>query len=308
MTHSDLPQVIDNSNAQQQSHKGVAENKLHADAYLGKPVGGDDTQLIQKGGKTLTDHVMEDFKGWKEDWKKLFNPDATKEDIQKAQGELNDKMSPLVSEADRKVAQAISNAVLDGDPKALAEALSSIKDPERLKKFVEEINHNLKEANAGVSLAVDGKGHVLAYKDNGESAVDIDPKTGATTVRPISVGLDGTVTLEPGEILNGNPQKVLKDVGNTAVRNINGPQLIVEEPIHIGPHRPFHPKPWHDPGFEPFYDPKLKEPIDIPSLDPLKPISFPTGPMEPLHPWVAPKGKIDPRWLMEMNITDKSED
>lgn len=314
MTEQDLPKVIDKSNAQvhaREKEADKANGALHEDAYA-KRKGFDTKEEWKNGdnkGKTLQDQVVEDLKDWKDVVTKLTKPDASKEEIKAAQEELNDKMSPLVSEADRKIAQSISNAVLEGNSKALAEALSQVKDPERLKKFVEELNHNFKEANAGVSLAVDGKGHVLAYKDNGNTAVDIDPSTGAMTTRPISVAFDGTVTLEPGEILNGNPEKLLKKLGNTAVENINGPQIVFESfrPELGSPFRPF--RPFH----EGHNDPNMKEPIRFPkfdtekpfapSLDPLKPISFPMGPMDPLHNWKSSnEPKPDPKWLLDMTL------
>lgn len=307
MTEKDLPKVIDNSKQQvdgkeKDKEKDIANGAFHEDVY-GRVK--EDWKNSDGKGKTLNDQVVEDLKDWNEVVKKLQKPDASKEDIKQAQEELNDKMSPLVSEADRKIAQSISNAVLEGNSKALAEALSQVKDPERLKKFVEELNHNFKEANAGVSLAVDGKGHVIAYKDNGKSAVDIDPKTGAMSVRPISVAFDGTVTLEPGEVLNGNPEKLLKSLGNTAVDNINGPQVVFGPDDRFNPYRPFHPG---------HHDPNIKEPIIkfprfdpekpfAPSLDPLKPISFPMGPMEPLHNWkTSNEPKADPKWLLDMTL------
>lgn len=308
MTESDLPKVIDNSiaNAQGQQQKGVTENSLHADAYLGRALGSDDLQKCGQGTKCFTDSVIENLDDWKEDWRRVFKPEPSKEDVKKAKEELNGKMSPLVSEADRNAVQGISNALLDGNPKALSDALSAIKDPEQRKKYIEELNHNLKEANAGISLAVDSKGRVLVYKENGKSAVEFDPKTGEMSVRPISVSADGTVVLQPGEVLNGNPSKVLSDIAQTAVNDINGPLIAWnEQPSDPRrPYKPFEPKPFKP--FNPFEpvepnpyypEPKVERPIYIPSLDPLKPISLPETPMDPLAPWRGrPKFDVRDLW------------
>jgi hypothetical protein len=175
-------------------------------------------------------------------WDRIFKKDPSKEEIKDAQKKLDNTMSPLVSDDSRQIVQGITHSLLEGDTKGLTDALGPLsKDPERLRKFIEETNHDLKEVHAGVSLAVDSHGHVLVYKNHGKVAVDIDPRTGAAGERPIKVDFDGNVILEPGEILNADPSQALKSIGNSAVRNINEPFFHFDK---VGREKQWPEKPW----------------------------------------------------------------
>jgi hypothetical protein len=158
-------------------------------------------------------------------------PEVTREERQAAKHKLDDHVSPLVPDHDRRVARQISHSILEGHPKELQETLSKLKDePKKLHKFIEETNHNMKEAGANTSLAIDERGRVLAYKDNGKTAVQMNLENGNLKVRPIVVDSEGNATVRPGEILNADPYKTMKSIGDSAVRNINN-----DGPINVWP-------------------------------------------------------------------------
>jgi hypothetical protein len=164
----------------------------------------------------------------------------------------------------------IHAGVLSGDTAKVAEAIKDIKEkhPEMLKDAIKEMNRQFKENNAGVEMAVTGDGKVLLYKNDpldlsgNKSALQIDPNDGSVAARPIKVRDDGTVVLEPGEIVNADIDKIAKGIGNTATSNVNGDDLngIIGEKPHELPDVPYFPEFPHHP-LRPLFPEK-------PSIDP----------------------------------------
>jgi hypothetical protein len=267
---SDLPKVIDNTNGgdKEQSQAESAGHALLEGAYdFGKKSDViDGAKQVQEKSKIEEQQEKEAagvndllFRRGDKEITKIFKKDPTEKEIEAATEKLDDAISPLVGPFDRKLAHAIGKNVLEGDAKGLANALSHLKDdPQRMEKFIEEMNHNFKEVGAGVSMAVDSRGNVLVYKNHGKVAVEIDPDSGNMRERPISVDFDGNVILQPGEVLNSDPARELKNIGNSAVRNINEPFFHFDPKPEV-PHIPHWPhKPWDRDEF-----PHKKIPLDF---------------------------------------------
>ncbi|MDR3617381.1 MAG: hypothetical protein P4L53_27745 [Candidatus Obscuribacterales bacterium] len=214
------------------------------------------------------------------DLKKLFQtPEATPEDISKAGKKLDDSISPVAPKDMQQDMKNIHAGVLSGDTAKVAEAIKDIqaKHPEMLKDAIKEMNRQFKENNAGVEMALTGDGKVLLYKNDpldmgdNKSALQIDPKDGSVSARPIKVRDDGTVVLEPGEIVNADVDKIAKGIGNTATSNINGDGFngIITETPHRLPDFPIKPD---YPEFPMPHHPWTEKPIEIkPLFDPINP-------------------------------------
>jgi hypothetical protein len=261
-----LPKVVDES--KQVSEKATSAAHLEVYKVQGNIMKGDSPKGDVDMGK------MRDLG----DLKKLFQPaDATPEDIAKAGKKLDDSISPVAPKDMQEDMKNIHAGVLSGDTSKVAEALKDIqaKHPEMLKDAIKELNRQFKENNAGVEMAVTADGKVLLYKNDpldmgdNKSALQIDPKDGSVSARPIKVRDDGTVVLQPGEIVNADTDKIAKGIGNTATGNVNGEGfggIISEKP----PELPFKP------NFPEFPEPRrpwTEKPIEI------KPLFDPTNPM-----------------------------
>lgn len=154
----------------------------------------------------------------------------------RAEEELNSHLSPLIPDADRKNLEAINHAILNGDGAAVAAALKNV-PPDKLDAYLQELDNNLRETHAGVTLAKTEDGKVVMYRDHGQRALEMDPTKGeVVSVHAINVLPNGDVELG-GEILNGDTEKLAKRIGDSAVDNINGPEFIGRRPpIEWPPH------------------------------------------------------------------------
>lgn len=194
--------------------------------------------------------------------------EVTPEDRAEAKDKLGKELSDLIPEADKKTITDLQNALIDGDTKKFGEALKGLSgDPEKLAKFVKALNDNLNknEKFGGVEVSMDGKGNVLVYGENGNTAVSYDPKTGEASLRAVERQDDGSVLLKPGEVINRKPDDVMKNLGDEATRSM-------QEPI-LKPFPPFE-RPWK-PGFP-------GKPMPMPELPPGKPWN-PKDPFEGGH-------------------------
>lgn len=206
--------------------------------------------------------------------------DASKEDIDKAAKKLDDSISPVAPKDMQQDMKDIHAGVLSGDHAKVAAAIKDIqeKHPEMLKDAIKEMNRQFKENNAGVEMALTADGKVLLYKNDpfdmsgNKTALQIDPKDGSVGARPIKVRDDGSVVVEPGEIVNADLDKIAKGIGNTATDNVNGEgfgAIIGEKPMPKFPDEPKFPgepkfpdeplRPWHPkfPSEEKPFDPML---------------------------------------------------
>ncbi len=154
---------------------------------------------------------------------KYLDKNVTDKNRNEAKEALGNGLSELIPEADKALLKTMQGALIDGNLDKLKGSLGSLSgDPERMEKFLKEINGQLKREGAGVELTSDGKGNVLVYEKHGNTAVSINAKTGETTLRAIERQNDGSVLLKPGEIINRKPGEVMKNIGDEATRNITG--------------------------------------------------------------------------------------
>ena len=135
---SDLPKVIDNDNVENRkaNEKEAAGKAFHDELYESRKGGSNGSKLDDRfkneQGDSLKGQIgrekLDSLINKRDDLESLFRKqqEPTKEEIKKAEDKLDDTMSPLVSAADRKLAQAISHSLLEGDGKGLSDALAQL--------------------------------------------------------------------------------------------------------------------------------------------------------------------------------------
>jgi hypothetical protein len=170
-----------------------------------------------------------------------LKPFVTDKDRENAKKALAKEIGDDVPEADRKKVQDLQGALVDGDLGKVQEALKAMSDdPAKLAKYVDMVNKQFNDnerGRGGLEMVTDSKGNVLVYAERAQVAVQIDPKTGETTVRGIDQQPDGSVVLKEGEVINRNATDLMKRIGYEAT-------LSVSQGLD---RLPFHPVPrWRD--------------------------------------------------------------
>ncbi len=162
------------------------------------------------------------------DWDRRLNPDSVKPSDQqenKAETKLDSGINGLIADADKQNLKDANHALLTCDSAGLAAVYEKYKDdPEKLKAFVQEQNHELKDANSEVGVKLTDDGKIYVSKDQGHTAVEIDPATDATAVRKVMHGPDGEIYIGD-KVDNADPNKTLDRIGNHAVNEINTPEF-----------------------------------------------------------------------------------
>ncbi len=150
-------------------------------------------------------------------------------ELAKAELESNEKKwgSGNLSEQEKKAVHDIQNALLGGTFDAFTTAIQGLSNnPEKLSQALEEAQRNIQLAGGKVDLAFsDGKAYV--YGENSKFAVQVDPETGNSAVKPITRA-DGAVTVGSGEVISKTPQAEFKAIGDDAVRGV-APLPIIEQ-------------------------------------------------------------------------------
>jgi hypothetical protein len=160
---------------------------------------------------------------------------SSPESAKKAESALDSQVSGLLPKDDQNLLKSMNHAIVEGDTKALGAAIASMKDdPAKLKSYVDELQKNLNQADAGVNVTVTKDGNVVVYKQDDTAGVQYDGKTGAASVVPLE-HQDGNVILGQGEVLNKTPEDVSKAIGLSAREGILGlslkfPSLFPLEP------------------------------------------------------------------------------
>lgn len=166
----------------------------------------------------------------KKDWKNEFPVMKGQRELAKQELDANEKKwgSGNFTEQEKKSLHDIQNALLDGRLDALTSAIQGLgNNPEKLSEILEEAQRNIKLAGGNTSLALsDGKAYIYAEKS--KNAVQIDPKTGNTAVRPISRN-DGVVTLGAGEVISSTANSELRAIADETVRGVS-PLTTIEYP------------------------------------------------------------------------------
>lgn len=140
-----------------------------------------------------------------------------------AKKELADGISKLIPEEDRQTLVGMQEALIDGNLESFQKLVGSLKDnPEKLAAMIKELNSGLDRAewSGGVNVQQDSNGNVLLYKQNGNTAIEINPSTGATVLRPVEPRFDGTAVVQPGEVIGADAGKVMRDIGNEATESL----------------------------------------------------------------------------------------
>jgi hypothetical protein len=223
-----LPKVIDNSAGVQSTTE--ASSHAHSQVYGN---GSDFRQTINDFMRKVADTAsqftpgLELFDRGHEDAFGLFPKDVTSTDRSDATKKLDGEITPMLPQDEQDALKNIHQHLIDGDPQKLAQDLQDFKKnhPDSYQVLMLELERELKLTGAGIGVALDSQGNTLLYKNDGKSAISINPDTGAVSERPISVAADGTVTLQPGEILNGDTGTLAKDIGDGAARNLTNPWL-----------------------------------------------------------------------------------
>ncbi len=169
------------------------------------------------------------------DWDHRLNPDSVKPSDQqenKAETKLDSGINGLIPDADKQNLKDANHALLTGDSAGLAAVYEKYKDdPEKLKAFLQEQNHELKDANSEVGVKLTDDGKIYVSKDQGHTAVEIDPATGQTAVRKVMHGPDGEIYIGD-KVDNADPNKTLDRIGNHAVNEINEPEFQTGWGLH----------------------------------------------------------------------------
>lgn len=171
----------------------------------------------------------------RDDMARIKRP-ITDKDRQAAKDMLAKDIDPALSDADKKLMKDLQGSLIDGDLGKLKETLKELSaDPKKLANFLESVNKqmNKHETLGGLELATDGKGNVLVYENNGKTAVSVDPKTGETSVRPVTRQDDGSVVLLDGEVLNRTPESVLTRAADAVTRSMTW--KLDRKPFHPVP-------------------------------------------------------------------------
>jgi hypothetical protein len=180
---------------------------------------------------------------------------SSPESGKKAEAILDSKMSGFVSKEDRNLLKTMSHAILEGDPKAFGAAIASMKDhPAKLKKFVDELQKNLDQADAGVNVTVTKDGNVVVYKQDDSVGIQYDGKTGRSSVVALEHENDNVIL--GGQVLNKTPEDVSKDIALSARQGILGLTLEFPSPypqqgtnsMAIPPSMSNYPHPDHNTG------------------------------------------------------------
>lgn len=178
-------------------------------------------------------------------WPPYERQKITEEDIKEAKQKLDGEISGLIPRDDRRLLKRMQDAVLEGDVKSLAKTFDYLKDdPAKLKAFLKQLNENFDDHHAGVKFAMARDGRVLMFdKNGGETAIQM--KNGEVSLRPIKQNWDGTVVLQPGEVIGKEPHEVAKELRDQAVRRINGDQFDLIKPL------------WKESKKDPWFNPLL---------------------------------------------------
>lgn len=203
--------------------------------------------------------------------------EVTDKDRDRAETKIEKGLSKLIPEADRATITAMTSAITHGDAKAFGEAVKKAGgDPEKLRKLVAEVDKMLEAQGSLTKLDVTADGKVLVSDPLTPTALAFNPATGRAEGRRVEHNVDGSMTVQPGEVLHANLDDAFKSIGDNTVTciNVGGLGKLISpiigdgqtkepllEPIKPwgGPFKPWNEplKPLREPRFNPVYDPSL---------------------------------------------------
>src|SRR5205823_11978873 len=111
---SDLPKVLDNRKGEKQdSNQQSASQALLEDSHniVKNGDGAKNDNVEGYIGKQIEGNKINDlvYRPNDDGWRSISVKDPSKEEIQRAEDKLDNKLSPLVSDADRKLEQQITH-------------------------------------------------------------------------------------------------------------------------------------------------------------------------------------------------------
>ncbi len=135
----------------------------------------------------------------------------------KADASLHKQMDAAgFSAEDKQKAEALQDAVIKGDKKALEQAVASM-SPEQLKSLAGEVQKNLNALHADVTLKTIGDGSSLFLQKNGAANGLVVGKDGA---KPVAVKyVDGQPYIDNSLTPIKDAQDVAKSISNSATFN-----------------------------------------------------------------------------------------
>lgn len=226
------------SDAQTQDGNGPANRIDGNDAQISEGLGD--------GGSKIGESIIEMMK----------KAEPSEKEREAAKKELAEGISKLIPEEDRNTLVGMQEALIDGNLESFQKLVGSLKDnPEKLAAMIKELNNGLDRAEwgGGVNVQQDSKGNVLLYKQNGDTAIEINPQTGQTTLRPVEPRFDGTAVIQPGEVIGADAGKVMRDIGNEATESLMPQKFGDLKPLKpfqpLDPFKPFKPFKPLDPQF-----------------------------------------------------------
>ncbi len=163
-----------------------------------------------------------------EDFFKKLNPSKiTPEERSEAKQELQDMIPKIVGDGDRKAMVSLQESVIDGNVEKLGSALESLrKDPERMGRFIDELNTQLKKSGSDTRLTQAEDGRVFLHNEGGDLAVQFN-KDGSTEVKSVDYTRSGAMVVNPGEVVGRSAGDVASDIGDQTVRDMR-----YQAPIH----------------------------------------------------------------------------
>ncbi|MGD9681267.1 MAG: hypothetical protein AB7W16_08785 [Candidatus Obscuribacterales bacterium] len=208
------------SDAQTPEGSGPANRIDGNDAQIGKELG----DAAGKAGESIIEYMK--------------RAEPSDKDREAAKKELAEGISKLIPPEDRKTLVGMQEALIDGNLESFQKLVGSLKDnPEKLAAMIKELNNGLdKGLWGGAHVQQDSKGNVLLYKENGNTAIEINPSTGETVLRPMEPRFDGTAVIQPGEVVGADAGKIMRDIGNEATES-----LVPNKLGRLKPGDPFNP-------------------------------------------------------------------
>lgn len=197
-----------NDSPDMQRLQEILKGYMHKGDKTGKP-----------GEKPSGAEFLSDTKYIEDQWKAGAIDPPTQMETESAQAKLKETTSPLIGEQDKAALAKAQEALLNGDPKALASVLGEYKNnPEKLKGLVSELDKGLQETGAGIHITMQGSDvSLMGGTGGGFCDVRINPQTGKATA---SFGTMGRASFD-GSIAK-DPELVMKRLGSQAVKRLNG--------------------------------------------------------------------------------------
>lgn len=107
----------------------------------------------------------------------------------------------------------------NGDLAKLSYNIKALRqNPQKMDAFIKELNRELKENNANLELVSTKDGRVFVC-GNGSTAIEMG-KDGNVQLRFVERRFDGSIVVNPGEVVGQDAGQLMKTFGDDAVRGM----------------------------------------------------------------------------------------